>query len=556
MRLTTRQTGVISYAGLEESALWEAARHAFGRTEEELPERFRAFLPVFPAELIVNMSYLGNHPLASPLGFSISPDEYHRKLSEELPQLYAGDNRRRLFKEDGTFRGGIVTVDTVWAMMFPQYAPFQGERLMIHMIGGGHQAVAVPESIFPRSGGILYGAELQMGVTARCAHYTAWLLERLRMGEAYDPVRFEEAYLKQTELPALCIRQKTLARMMQDMSIVRDLQGKSAESAALYTEASTLVQDVKQYAPYRCACDFFEETPITRQFVKLLQLYYDGDGFQSDLWLPCQDALQYLDRRCMALDVRALCDGYQIAPAPDADTRGGVYPNRVRVAIVRDRTLPMLTAGCINNPAYGSGMSPMGLINRRVFLKDSADLIQQGRLTLETHSITCENTRIPEEDFLRMRALAEVQEHKSRLIDAMYRRESALGQMRLGTIAYERARDILDAKVDRLSSLIASEPGPRSGYDADLEYLRKKALDREGALEEAFSPDPLRERCIESGFAMRSRMHRHALSELSQKPAKEPPKRQPDPRRQRSADGQWFEQMDFLSALSQNQQSE
>ena len=556
MRLTTRQTGVISYAGLEESALWEAARHAFGRPEKELPGRFAAFLPVFPAELIVNMSYVGSRKNASPLGFSVSSDEYHRKLSEELPQLYAGDNRRRLFREDGTFRGGIVTVDTVWAMMFPQYAPFQGEKLMIHLIGGGHQAVAVPESIFPRSGGILYGAEMQLGVTARCAHYTAWLLERLRMGEPYDPVRMEEAYLQQTGLSTLLIRQKTLARMMQDMSIVRDLQGKGEAAPHLYTEESTLVKDVKQYAPYRCACDLFEETPITRHLTKLMQLYYEGDAFQSDLWLPYEDAAQYLNRKRMALDVRALCDGYQIAPAPDPDTRGGAYPNRVRVAIVRDRTLPLLTAECINNPAYGSGMSPMGLINRRVCVKNSAEMISQGKLTLETHAITCENTRIPEAELLRMREMAEVQEHKGRLIDAMYRRESALSQMRLGTLAYERARDILDAKVDRLSSLVKSAPRhQRSGYDADIEYLQKKALFREGAADEAFSPDPLREKCIETGFAMRSSMHRHAMTDLYHKPARESPK-QPETKKQRSSGGQWFEQMDFFSALPQNPESE
>ena len=155
MRPTTRQTGIISYAGFESAALLDGAARAFARPEEETPARFQAFLPLFPVELAVNMSYLGKGPKASPEGFSVNPDEYHRKLSSEMPTLYAGDNRARCFKADGTFRGGVVTVDAAWTRVFPQYEPFMGEKLMIHMIGGGHQAVAVPESIFPRSGGVL-----------------------------------------------------------------------------------------------------------------------------------------------------------------------------------------------------------------------------------------------------------------------------------------------------------------------------------------------------------------------------------------------------------------
>lgn len=152
MRLTTRQTGIISYAGLEEGALWAAAKRMFAQSDESVPDRFRSFLPIFPIELVQNMSYVGrrerNLAKVSPAGFSTDPDEYHRLLCAEIPELYTGENALRNFDSEGRYRGGgAVTVDRAWATLFPQYQPFFGERLVIHLIGGGHQAVAVPESV-------------------------------------------------------------------------------------------------------------------------------------------------------------------------------------------------------------------------------------------------------------------------------------------------------------------------------------------------------------------------------------------------------------------------
>lgn len=62
MRTTTRQTGIISYAGLDEEALWAGAKRAFAQADGWVPPRFRSFLPIFPVELIVNMSYVGSVP--------------------------------------------------------------------------------------------------------------------------------------------------------------------------------------------------------------------------------------------------------------------------------------------------------------------------------------------------------------------------------------------------------------------------------------------------------------------------------------------------------------
>ena len=115
MRLTTRQTGIISYAGLEEDALWAAAKRMFAQSDEPVPDRFRSFLPIFPIELVQNMSYVGrrerNLARVSPAGFSTDPDEYHRLLCAELPDLYTGENALRNFDAEGRYRGGgAVTV--------------------------------------------------------------------------------------------------------------------------------------------------------------------------------------------------------------------------------------------------------------------------------------------------------------------------------------------------------------------------------------------------------------------------------------------------------------
>lgn len=548
MRLTTRQTGVISYAGLDEQALWEGARRAFVQADAPVPERFASFLPVFPLELIVNMPYLGT------AGFSRDMEDYHLQLSTESPELYAGLNRERCLKGD-SYIGGAVTVDEVWVKHFPQYQPFLGEKLCLHLIGGGHQGVAVPESIYPIGGGVLRSAERELGVTARCQHFTAYLEQRLKMGDSYDALRFEEEYLALHQLTTLAITQKALGRRMQDMSIVRGLDQPETAQTELFTAEGKSAEHIAQYVPYRYACDFFAEEAVTRQTARLAQLYFEGDDFQSDLWMPWQDVSQYLNRKNQTLDVRALCDGFQIAPATDADTRGGCYPNRIRLVTVVDRSLTLMVAQTLNNPAYGSGMNPMGLMNKLVFLPNSRALIEKGRLTVESHTIACANTRVSEEEMLRMRALAQWQENKGRLIDAMYRRESALSQMQPGSIAYERAKDVLDAKVERLKTLVRQAAvicAQRSGYDADIAYLEKRAQSRDGSI--VMDPDPQREACIESGFAMRARVRTHSLTDLYRKPPKEAaPKKEP-PRRQQAANGQWFEQMDFLASFPKNEE--
>lgn len=358
-----------------------------------------------------------------------------------------------------------------------------------------------------------------------------------------------------------------LDRLLPKLRFVYDTSGERVDATALLwgetdnppsEEPATepkAERIIAQYAPYRYACDFFEPSPITRQRMRLAQLYYEGNPFISDLWLPWQDVNAYVDKRRHTLDVRALCEGFQIAPATDPAEKGGLYPNRIRVVNVCDLTLSPLAADTLNNPAYGSGLSPLGTLNRLICLPGSEQLLQDGRLKEEACSLTCENLQVPEADFLRMRALAEWQEHKGRLIDAMHQRETTLSQMQLGTIGYERARDVLNAKVDRLLSLIRiAPPGyvQPSGYDADIDYLRRKALHREGD-PAPFQPDPHREARIESGFAMRSSKG-FALSELYVKPEREstpvPAAKADASHRMRASNGQWFEQINMFSTLN------
>lgn len=537
-----RLTGVISYAGLDETALLESARRVLNR--EDMPERFRGFWPLFPTELVQDMPYVGAGAHASPLGFSLEEAVYHRRLSEALPALYAGDNRRRCFGPDGTFRGGVVTVDEVWAERFVQYRPFLGERLALYLIGGGCQAVAVPEALYPLMGTLLSREERLLGVTGRAQDYSAWRLERLEAGE--KPERLEAMYLRHVGLPAFGMEQEELAGTMQDLSLLFSLDG--GAPAPLYTDMCRQAEGIAQYVPFRRACDLFEEAALTRQVSRLTQLYTEGDDYQSDFWLPWQDVQAYLDKRRGALDVRAVCEAFQLAPGIDAEARGGVYPNRVRVAAVADHTLRPFVGETINNPAYGNGINRSGLRSRLVCLPGSAALLQSGRLTLESHNLVCENTRVPEETLLRMRAAAERQEHKGRLIDALYRRESVLHRMHPGSVAWQRARDRLQARVERAEAMATGLPDePASGYDADIAYLRRLGEWREGRLDEEPIADAHREACIESGFAMRSRLSRHELEELSPKPARERPVRE-EPRVLRAADGRLYEQMDFLES--------
>lgn len=522
--------GIISYAGFDREALWTRAKSCFIQAEDAPPERFASFLPLFPAELVQSMRYVGeggtDARFVARNGFSIDPVEYHRQLYAEMPELYTGDNHRRNFDYEGRFIGrGVMTVDQAWVLAFPQYQPYVGERLTLYLIGNGGQAVAVPESIYPRGCGLLHSAETDMRVTGRGEHYAAYVQNRVKAGDAFDAALFESDYLETYHLTPVSIRQKELGRVMQDLSIVKSLKEEPGPNG-LYTENAKRAEHVPQYAPYAVACDTFESAPITRNTARLMQLYYENDAFISDLWLPYAEASAYINRQDMSLDVNALCHGFQIPPRYDPETGGGRYPNRARVAVVRDRSLRPVVADALNNPAYGRGMSPLGLIHKWVLLPDSSELFRLRKLALEETELRCRALTVSAEAYRHMLNQAALQEDKGRLIDGMYRREAALSQMREGTPAYERARLLLDQRVQGITRRVGtesrqSERAQLSGYDADLDYLRRMARSREepedGDAKKplAFFHDPLRMQSIESGYAMRGGLYCCRYEELA-----------------------------------------
>ncbi len=508
--------GTLAYAGFSAGALLACARTVFAQAQPAAPERFDAFLPLFPAELTVDMEYTGTgggrNSCAAGNGFSIDPAEYFAKLYTRMPELYAGENALRNFTYEGHYVGrGVFTVDAVWADRFPQYRPFMGEKLAVYLIGGGSQATAVPESVYPRGGGVLKAAEEKMGVAERAGAYVAYAVRRMTEGELYDAEAFGKDYLRSAGLAPLAFGQRELERAMQDLSVVKSLQSDRA-SVGHYTENARRAGRVTQYVPMRYACDRFVEAEADKRTSWLMQPYWQDGEFIGDLWIPYPDFFACVDKHTMTLDVRRLCEAYQIAPRYDPETGGGCYPDAVRVASVRDREYTLLVGETINNPAYGDGQSAEAGTGALVFIADSREMIRQHRMVLERASIACENRAVPPEEYRRMLALAALQEHKGRLTDAMYRCETALRQIDPGAPVYEKARALLTERVDKLDAVVtreAEEAGDvrPSGYDADIAYLREVRWARESAdagEESGFVRDARREESIEGGYAMRA----------------------------------------------------
>lgn len=534
---TARQNSIVSYAGLSKPALLSLAKQAFAQADDEVPERFVFFLPLFPFELIQNMNYLGNVPVpspkVSPLGFSRDPQEYHAKMYRQFPDLYQGDNYRRNFDYEGRFTGrGVFTVDPAWIARFPQFAPFAGEKLMIYLIGDGPQAVALPESIYPRGGKFLAALEHRLQITGRVEQFVHYLKGRVSGGDVYDPDLIGQEYLDLTGLSPVMLRQSELNRMLQDLSIARAQQNDTT-AAGLFTENAKRAENLCQYVPYLYACDTFEPTSVTKHTARLFQPAFKDFDFISNLWIPYQDLVGYVNRETMTVNMQRLCEGYQIAPIYDPLTGGGRYPDMLRGLIVRDRDIPMLMGDVLNNPAYGSGMNPLGMIGKQVFIPESRELIRQRKLAMEPLDFEVENTQLSAEAYQHAMMRSALQEYKGNLVDAMYCREATLSQIPEETHAYETAKASLDRKVAQKQKQVDTA-GERwkhcqvSGYDADIDYLRRKQHSREGMPQEdkqppmPFAVDPQREQSIESGYTMRNNAQRLSYPEAMITPPEAP----------------------------------
>ncbi len=501
--------GIVSYAGLSKDALLSGAG-GFA-VQAQTPERYQDWIPLFPAEMIQNMEYIGKateeNRLVAPNGFSIDPAEYHFKMYGEHPSLYAGGNYSRNFDYEGTYQGGgVFTVDSSWADMFPQYRRFLGEKLVLHLIGKGCQAVAVPESLKIRSG-FLDLLEEQLEITARVQSFIRFAVARIRAGQPYDAHECAAEYLKATDRAAVGISQRELEIQLQRKAMTigkRQADG----SEAFYLRMARQAEQIRQYVPMRYACDRFTQQAVTPAYARLAQPYFEGREYVGDFWISYQEVLPYLNQSGTALDMRALCESFQIAPAYDPQTGGGRYPDGIKIAAVRDRDMPMMTAEALNNPAYGSGMNVDGKIGLHVFIQNSPEMIQSRRMDIEKITFRCVNLSLSSEEYSAQRNRARAQETKGRLIDALYRLQMAQS----GTDADGDLLISLSERAERLQAAVRSDSSGISGYDADISYLERKLLNSE-------LYDETRELSVECGYAMRNAFCR--MRETSPDPAQE-----------------------------------
>ena len=542
MQKSIRQQSILSYAGLDKGTLLNLAAQALIRAESEVPERLSTFLPLFPFELIQNMDYVAGMKTTppniqiSPDGFSIDPAEYHLKLSMEMPDLYEGDNDIRNHGAEGHYHGqSVFTVDKAWAQHFPQYKAFLGEKLVLYLIGGGHQAVAVPESLYPRCAGLLNSIEKRMQVTQNEQQFVQYALERISTGEAYNAEIFGADYLEALKLEPVMIQQSEITRLFYSYGTSPRHSQALSGAGAFADENPLRAEHVRQYIPGHYACDTFEASSITSHTIRICQPRFANMDFISDLWIPYQDVAEYIDKQSMELDMARLCEGYQIAPVYDPSTYGGRYPDSLLVVLVRERDIPVLASDVLNNPAYGSGMSPQGIIGRHIFIQDSAELLRQRKLVPESSLVVACNTALSPEAYQRAHAMAALQETKGKLMDALYEKELAFYQK----AEDGRSEDIeeSDEAVEALQKKLEAQSAGwthhhRSGYDDDISYLRRKALSREytskGSLQDSlhiFELDVRREQSIRNGYAMRNAMVSEPYADvcLPAEPEPEPP---------------------------------
>lgn len=486
--------GIVSYAGLVKDALLSGAGVPY--QQENVPTRYRNIMPLFPAELIQNMEYEGKateeSKFVAPSGFSINPAEYHYKMYQEYPSLYTGDNYSRNFDYEGNYQGtGVFTVDSAWADMFPQYRPFMGERLVIHLIGNGCQAVAVPESIKLRSG-YLDRMEEQLEITPRAQSFVRFAVATVRSGEPYHADEYAAEYLRSADRAAVSVTQRELELWLQRKAMVF---GKRAGGGneAFYLRMARQAGQILEYEPMRYACDLFSEQAVTPSFARLAQPYFEGREFIGDLWIPYSEMQPYLNNGGTTLNMRALCESFQIAPVYDPATGGGRYPDSIRIAVVRDRDMKIMTADALNNPAYGSGMNVDGKIGKHVYIGNSPEMIRARKVDIERITFRCGNLPLSPEEFLVQRKMAKAQEIKGRLIDALYR----LTMAQTGTGTDGEMLVSLTERAERLRAAVLSDGGTMSGYDADINYLERK-------LEDPEFHDEQREMSVECGYAMRN----------------------------------------------------
>ena len=125
-------------------------------------------------EYIVDMPYVGEGMKGTnSQGWKRNANYFFTELSRTHPELFSSANMRRIS------RGKIPIVDEQFLKYFPQYNDYMGEVLRHHHIGGGGQAMPVPDSLHLGSGGI-HNVEKLNGIWGSADAINAKMLQAIK----------------------------------------------------------------------------------------------------------------------------------------------------------------------------------------------------------------------------------------------------------------------------------------------------------------------------------------------------------------------------------------
>jgi len=119
----------------------------------KVPVQYRA-----DPRLVIDMLYKGKGLKGTnAAGWERNANKFFNELIEKNPELWSEENITRILD------GDIPVVDDVFIKNFTQYAECRNDALRHHHIGGGGQAVAIPESLHTGFGGI-HNYEKEYGI--------------------------------------------------------------------------------------------------------------------------------------------------------------------------------------------------------------------------------------------------------------------------------------------------------------------------------------------------------------------------------------------------------
>lgn len=125
----------------------------------------------YDERLMVNMDYMGQSPSSSRPN-NINAQGWKREKKDYFEKLLA--EHSDWFDEDNTLlikKGKSPVVNKTFIEHFPEYAPFEGQKLIHHHAGEDGQAFAVPEGVHVGEGGV-HNAEKWFGIVDNATdHY-------------------------------------------------------------------------------------------------------------------------------------------------------------------------------------------------------------------------------------------------------------------------------------------------------------------------------------------------------------------------------------------------